>query len=865
MWVVGNRKWPIFSTTYNLNPTRICSQTPLSFTHLTPKLKKRRGHHLKKEKSFRELLPEQLTWRCPESELNFKSTEELEPIDEIIGQERAVKALQFGVEIKSPGYNVFVSGIAGTGRLTTIKRMLEEIHIECTPAPDRCYVHNIKEPDNPCILEFERGRGKNFKEDIEATVRYLKRKIPEMLTGEAYTDARTKLVEGYEKREKALLTEFQKKIESEGFALVPVQVGPITQPQVFPVLQGKPIPIEELEQMASDGKVTAKEYSDAEHKLQDFKKELGVVARKGSALANEMMRKVEEMELQTVSSVIGLIFEELENRYRDNEKVLGHLKLVQKYTLSNIQMFKGSDEQTMDESSPQPPTRTEVDPFIVYRVNVIQDNTDREQCPVVIETSPTYTNLFGTIERTVDARGFFQTDHTKIKGGALLRADGGFIVLNALDALTEPGVWKSLKRTLMYRKLEIQPLDSFFQVSPVALKPEPISLNVKVILIGDPYIYNILYDAEEDFKKIFKVKADFDNDATRDEKKINEYARFISRICRVENLLHFDTSGVAAVIEYAARRAGRKDKLWTRFSDIADLLREANFWGKKHSHQLVSREDVDRSLDSLIERSNLIEDKIQEMIEQDVLMIDTDGERVGQVNGLSVYDIGYYSFGRPTRITAAVGMGKAGITSIEREANLSGKIHDKGVMTLSGYLREKFAKEKPLSLSASIAFEQSYSGVDGDSASSTELYAILSSLSELPIKQGIAVTGSVNQKGDIQPIGGVNQKVEGFYRVCKAKGLTGNQGVIIPERNVKDLVLRDEVVQAVKRRQFHIYPVSKIAEGIEILTGRLAGVQDGKGRYEKDSVFYLVGKKLKRMSQEKPGGRENTMTRKRRR
>ncbi len=803
-----------------------------------------------KTSRIRELTPDELTWRCPESELKFNSTAELEPIDSIIGQERAVKALQFGVEIKSPGYNVFISGLAGTGRLTTIKRLLEEITVECTPSPDRCYVYNIKDPDNPNLLEFDRGHGRKFKEDIEATVRYLRRKIPELLTGEAYTDARNKIVESYEKREKALLMEFQKKIESQGFALVPVQVGPITQPQIFPTFEGKPIQIEELEQLASEGKITIKEYADAEEKLQEFRKELASVARKGSALAGELMRKVEDMEKQTVAGVIGLIFEELESRYRSNQKVLDYLKSLQEYTLGNVQIFKKGDEQGAEEAM-LPPGKIESDPVIVYRVNVIQDNTDKEPCPVVIETSPTYTNLFGTIERTVDVRGFFQTDHTKIKGGALLRADGGFLVMNALDALTEPGVWKALKRTLIYRKLEIQPLDTFFQVNPIALKPEPIDVNVKVILIGDPYIYDILYDSEEDFKKIFKVKADFDREAKRDEQKIDEYARFIARICKVEKLMHFDKSGVAAVIEYAARRAGRQDKLWTRFSDIADLLREASFWASKNSHTLVNREDVLKSLDSLIERNNLYEDKVQEMIEEDLLMIDTTGERVGQVNGLSVYDIGYYSFGRPTRITAAVGAGKTGITSIERDSNLSGKIHDKGVATLSGYLREKFAKEKPLSLSASIAFEQSYSGVDGDSASSTELYAILSSLSNLPIKQGIAVTGSVNQKGDIQPIGGVNQKIEGFFQVCKAKGLTGEQGVIIPTRNVKDLVLRDEVVQAVKEKKFHIYPVAKIEEGIEILTGSPAGEQSAKGAYEKKSVFYLVEKRLKEMSGEK--------------
>jgi len=813
--------------------------------------------------SGRELTPEQLTWHCPENELKFKSTEELEPIDAIIGQERAVKALQFGVEIKSPGYNVFVSGLAGTGRLTTIKRLLEEISVDCTPSPDRCYVYNFREPDNPHILEFERGHGKKFQEDLDATVRYLRRKIPELLTGEAYTEARSKIMESFEKKEKALLQEFQKKVEGENFALVPVQIGPVTQPQVFPTYKGKPITIEELEQLSSEGKVTTEEFQNAGHKLQELRKEFGTVARKGSTLAGEMMRKIEDMERQTVSVVVGSIFEELGSRYKNNQSVLDYLKLVQEHTLNNIQIFRGNEEQ--DSRFVSMP-KIESDPFIVYRVNLIQDNTGREPCPVVIETSPTYTNLFGTIERTVDARGFFQTDHTKIKSGALLRADGGYLVLNALDALMEPGVWKALKRTLMYRKLEIQPLDTFFQVSPLALKPEPINVNVKVILIGDPYIYDILYSAEEDFKKIFKVKADFDSEAKLDAVKISEYARFVARICKVEKLMHFDKSGVAAVIEFAARRAGRQDKLWTRFSDIADLLREASFWASKNSHKLVNREDVNKSLDSLIERNNLIEDKIQEMIEQDVLMIDTTGERVGQVNGLSVYDIGYYSFGRPTRITAAVGVGKAGITSIEREANLSGKIHDKGVMTLSGYLREKFAKEKALSLSASIAFEQSYGGVDGDSASSTELYAIMSSLSSLPIKQGIAVTGSVNQKGDVQPIGGVNQKIEGFYQVCKAKGLTGNQGVIIPTRNVNDLVLRDEVIQAVRNKKFHIYPVEKIEEGIEILTGIGAGKQDARGRYHKDSVFGRVTKRLKEMSSEGKGsgkGRKGGRKRKR--
>ncbi len=463
--------------------------------------------------------------------------------------------------------------------------MLEEISLDCTPSPDRCYVYNFKEPDNPHLLEFARGQGRKFKEDLEATVRYLVRKIPELLTGEAYTDARNKIVEACEKREKSLLTEFQKKIEGEGFALVPVQVGPVTQPQIFPVREGKPIPVDVLEELAQQGKVTVKEYADAEKKLQEFRKELASVARKGSTIAGEMMRKVEDMERQTVSVVVDSIFEELQSRYKDNQPVMDYLKLVLEHTLANIQIFKRSDDQQSEVPADHASGRVESNSFIVYRVNLIQDNTEREPRPVVIETSPTYTNLFGTIERMVDARGFFQTDHTKIKGGALLRADGGYIVLNALDALSEPGVWKALKRTLMYRKLEIQPLDTFFQVNSIALKPEPIGINVKVILIGDPYIYNILYDAEEDFKKIFKVKADFDSQVNLDSTKITEYARFISRICKTEKLLHFERSGVAAVVEYATRCAERQDKLWTRFSDIADLLREANFWASQERAQ----------------------------------------------------------------------------------------------------------------------------------------------------------------------------------------------------------------------------------------------------------------------------------------
>jgi len=563
-------------------------------------------------------------------------------------------------------------------------------------------------------------------------------------------------------------------------------------------------------------------------------------------LARELSRELEELEREAVRSIVDGIIDEIKEQFKI-PKVHEYLDDVRKHILNNLHIFKATAEQV--KSVPfSPEQKEEVDPFLPYRVNVILDNSEQEGVPVIIETTPTFSNIFGTIEKVYDSRGFWRTDFTKIKAGSILKADGGYLVLNARDALSEPGVWKALKRTLMYRKLEIQPMDVFFQISSISLKPEPIEINTKIIMLGDPELYHLLYEYDEDFQKIFKIKADFDFEMDLNDEAIIQYAKFIRKICRDENLRPFEREAIGKVVEFAVRQAGRRDKITTRFSTIADLIREADYWARVDGSNQVKPSHVQKAIQESFERRKMIEDKIKEMISKGVILVDVTGERVGQVNGLTIYEIGDYRFGRPVRITASVSMGRAGIINIERESNLSGRIHDKGVLILAGYLREKYAQDKPLTLSASICFEQSYSGIDGDSASSTELYALLSALSGLPIKQGIAVTGSVNQKGDIQPIGGVNEKIEGFFDVCKAKGLTGEQGVIIPKKNVDDLMLRDDVVEAVKKGLFHIYPVETIDEGIEILTGVKAGKRLKDGKFEPGTVNYLVDKRLREIS-----------------
>ncbi|CUU00645.1 ATP-dependent Lon protease [Candidatus Thermokryptus mobilis] len=801
---------------------------------------------LKYKHKFKELNPDELKWSCPVEKLQFETTDEIEPLEDIIGQDRALKALKLGTELFAPGYNVFVCGLTGTGRMTTIKHILKQISPKAPQAPDRCYVYNFKNPDEPRLLEFPRGQAIMFKRNMEAMIFYLKQKIPRTLEDEKYVDARNKVIEKYQRKEQELLREFQKKVEKERFAIINMQVENVIKPSIVPIVEGKPVPIEQLVNLAKSGKISEEEVKAIERKYLELQAQMQEIFKKEMILARELSRELEELEREAVRSIVDGIIDEIKEQFKI-PKVHEYLDDVRKHILNNLHIFKATAEQV--KSVPfSPEQKEEVDPFLPYRVNVILDNSEQEGVPVIIETTPTFSNIFGTIEKVYDSRGFWRTDFTKIKAGSILKADGGYLVLNARDALSEPGVWKALKRTLMYRKLEIQPMDVFFQISSISLKPEPIEINTKIIMLGDPELYHLLYEYDEDFQKIFKIKADFDFEMDLNDEAIIQYAKFIRKICRDENLRPFEREAIGKVVEFAVRQAGRRDKITTRFSTIADLIREADYWARVDGSNQVKPSHVQKAIQESFERRKMIEDKIKEMISKGVILVDVTGERVGQVNGLTIYEIGDYRFGRPVRITASVSMGRAGIINIERESNLSGRIHDKGVLILAGYLREKYAQDKPLTLSASICFEQSYSGIDGDSASSTELYALLSALSGLPIKQGIAVTGSVNQKGDIQPIGGVNEKIEGFFDVCKAKGLTGEQGVIIPKKNVDDLMLRDDVVEAVKKGLFHIYPVETIDEGIEILTGVKAGKRLKDGKFEPGTVNYLVDKRLREIS-----------------
>jgi ATP-dependent Lon protease len=495
------------------------------------------------------------------------------------------------------------------------------------------------------------------------------------------------------------------------------------------------------------------------------------------------------------------------------------------------------------------PFMPEVDHFQPYQVNLLVDNSELKGPPVVVESYPTYRNIFGSIERIVDRAGMWRTDFTKIKAGSFLKANGGYLVFNLLDAIMEPGVWQALKRALKSEKLEIQTYDPFYLFTTTGLKPEPVDVDVKVVLISDEYVYYLLEHYDEDVKKIFKVRADFDTSMPKTDESVQQVAAFIKMKTDEDKIRHFDRTAVAALVEQAVRMTGRQEKISTSFSVLTDLIREADYWAGQDGSSAVQEKHVDEAIDARIYRSNMVEEHIQEMIDRGTLMIDADGEVVGQVNGLAVYSMGDYMFGKPSRITASTSMGRAGVINIEREADLSGNTHNKGVLILGGYLRKKYAQDKPLTMSASIAFEQSYSGVDGDSASSTEIYALLSSLSGVPIKQYIAVTGSVNQKGEIQAIGGVNHKIEGFFECCRKKGLTKKQGVMIPESNVKDLMLRKEVVDAVKKGQFHIHSVKTIDEGIEILTGIPAGEVQADGAYPKGTINYLVDQKLKELAE----------------
>ncbi|MDW7987585.1 MAG: AAA family ATPase [candidate division WOR-3 bacterium] len=787
----------------------------------------------------------ELTGHIKDEWLAFNTTHELTSSPYILGQERAVKALRLGLEIKSSGYNIFVTGLLGTGRKTTVRYLLNEIVKSKKIPDDILYVNNFERPDSPILITLPPGQGKLLAQAMNELIEFLIKTIPALLESEVYLEKKNKIIEDFKTKSELIAQKFEHEIQQNNFKLVPLVPG--GQAELVYVYQNQAFDLSGLSALYEEGKITQEEFEAIKTKFLDYHEELQKLLKKIRDLEKETKNLLLDLNEKTIRPIVTARITEIRENFQ-NHKLEKYLNDVEKAIIKNIDRFLHlslKEEQSLRKS---PLEEIEYDPFWEFRVNVLVDNSQCKTAPIIFENMPTYKNLFGTIERSWDRYGQWRSNFTKIKAGSMLLANGGYLILNAIDVLLEPNVWNTFKRALRSGFLEISGADptTLFPIS--TLKPEPIPLDLKVILIGDPMTYHLLYTYDEDFKKIFKIRADFDWEIPLTPENLKEYLAVIKTICEKECLLPFDRSGIKRILEYALRLSGRKNKLSTRFNQIADILREANYWAQKDNQLIVTESYVRKAIVEQKERVKLIEEKIQQMINEGTIFIDTEGKVVGQVNGLSLLELGDYVFGKPSRITAKIGVGTIGVINIEREAELSGPIHNKGIYIISGYLRDKYAQDKPLTLTASICFEQSYSGVEGDSASSAELYALLSSLAELPIRQDLAVTGSINQKGEIQPVGGINEKIEGFYLTCKIKGLTGTQGVIIPAANINDLVLSDEIIESVNQNRFHIYAINTIEEGIEILTGVPAGVKDQDGNYPKGTVNYLVNEKLKKFA-----------------
>lgn len=785
------------------------------------------------------LTPDELRWTLDTSTLPFATTDELEPLDEILGQDRGVDALRFGIGIQRPGYNILVTGAPRTGRMDAVKKVLAKVVQDGEIPGDLCYLNNFKDPEAPILVRLGPGFGARLKKNMQQLVEELKKEVPKLFESSEYLARKNEINEVYEKKTASFFMNLEKQVKEAGFALVTFQGRQGQQPEVMPIVDGEPTPILKLEQMVEKGRFPREEFDRIKAKHVEIKAEIDSIFLQIRVLQKEIQEKNRQADKLMFSNLAGDLIAPLKAEFACAE-LDAYFRHMVDDMVDNIAIFFNQE---------RPPQMPVGDPFEQYTVNVLVDNGEQQGPPVIIEEYPTYRNLFGSIERIVDRSGVWRTDFSRIKAGSFVRANGGYLVLNLLDAIMEPGVWQSLKRALKSRKMEIQTYDPFYLFTTSSMKPEPIEMDIKVIVLADTYLYHLLQHHDDDVPKIFKIRADFDSTMDKTGESVLRFARFIHSQSEEHGLRAFDRSAVAALVEEAVRMGGRQEKMAATFPKLTDLLMEADYFGGQAGRETVLREDVVRAIEARIHRSSLIEEKIQDMIDRGSIMIDTDGAKVGQINGLAVYNMGDVMFGKPSRITAATSMGKAGIINIEREAELSGNTHNKGVLILGGYLRKMFAQDKPLAVSASIAFEQSYSGVDGDSASSTEMYALLSSLSGVPIKQGIAVTGSVNQNGEVQAIGGVNHKIEGFFACCKAKGLTGAQGVIIPKANVPDLMLKAEVVEAVRQDRFNIWSVTNIEEGIGLLTGKKAGTRRKDGSYPKGSIYALADQRLKELAE----------------
>jgi ATP-dependent Lon protease len=763
---------------------------------------------------------------------DFTSTRDLSRATEFVGQERALAAFELGLGVAGSGYNIFVSGLTGADKLETVRRWVAQ-RAASSPSPgDWVYVHNFKQPDAPRAIYLKPGEGKRLRQMMHDLVKTLREELPKAFRQEAFDKEKASLAEKYNNRAQELNAQFAALARERGFQLQTSNRGHI---YFVPVVDGKP-----LQRPQDFAALPEEQRRDVERRQQELSLEMERLSRKQQEIMRAMEEDIHAIERRFCESLLGPILQRIEYELA-NEEVNLYLAEVRNHVLNNLDDFKEAPAASF--TMPFMPIPHERDPFLEYDVNIVVDNAQTNGAPIIVESAPTYLNLFGTIERVVDRFGRVVTNFTRIKSGSFLRAHGGYLIFSLEDAITEPAVWKVLKRTLRSGRIEMETYEPFAMFSASGLKPEPVKVNTKVVVVGTAFLYHLLYAWDDEFHEMFKIRADFNPVMRRSDEHLLAYAQWVGHLCSEEGLPHFDPSGVERLIEFGVRQAGDRDKVLASYAAIADVVREAAFWARKEDRQLVSARHVEKALESRVFRSNRIEEDIRELIANGTILVDIAGKKVGQVNGLSVMEIGGYAFGRPSRVTASVGMGQAGIINIERESKLSGGIHDKGMLILSGYLRNRFGQNQPLALSASLCFEQSYSGVEGDSASSTELYALLSRLADIPLRQDIAVTGSVNQWGEVQAIGGVNEKIEGFYDVCRVIGLTGTQGVLIPEANVRHLVLRRDVIDAVARGRFHIYPVRTIDEGLAILTGITAA---GTSRVE--TINQAAARRLKELA-----------------
>ncbi|MFZ5985728.1 MAG: Lon protease family protein [Bacillota bacterium] len=776
---------------------------------------------------------------CNPNSFKFNDTSELDSLQDIIGQERAVKAMEFGLKIKTRGYNIFMSGMTGTGKTSYAQSYVKKIAKKSKTPDDWCYVYDFDNPNQPKTINLPAGLGKVFQNDMDDFIKILQSEITRAFDSEDYEREKTSIAKEFQEKRTGLLEKLNEDAEKQGFKVKTTNAGIY----FLPVIEGKTITEEEY------GDLDEKVKHEINEKSNIVQLETLDIIRKIKNIEKEAEERVAEWENKIALFAVGMQINDLREKYKDYKKVLDYLEKVQEDILKNLDDFR-EEEYSEEQQLIIPWVRsTEESPADKYKVNLLVDNSGLKGAPVIVDYNPTYYNLLGKLEYENEF-GTMSTDYTMIKGGLFHQANGGYLILQAKDVLSNVQSWEALKRVLRTKQITIENMkEQMGLVAVSALKPEPIPLDIKVILVGSEYLYQMLYEYDEDFKKLFKIKVDFDAEMDRNKENTKKLAQFISSFCRRENTPHFDRTGVARVVEYSSRLVEDQNKLSTRFNDIVEILCESCAWAEIEGSKLVEAKHVKKAVEEKIYRSNKYDKKLLELLEDGTIIIDTDGEVVGQINGLTILDMGDYSFGKPSRITANTFMGESGIVNIEREIEMSGTSHTKGVLILSGYIGQKYAQEMPLSLSASLCFEQLYSGVDGDSASSAELYAVLSSLSEVPIKQSIAVTGSVNQKGEIQPIGGATEKIEGFFELCKLRGLDGKHGVIIPYQNIKNLVLNDEVLDAVKEGKFSIYAVKTIDEGIEILTGKKAGQRKEDGSYPAGTINYLVYEKLKKYAQ----------------